>query len=303
MNEIEVSIIIVSYNTKELTVNCIKSIFEFTDEIKYEIIIVDNASSDGTVYAIKESFPSVKVIESDENIGFGRANNLGSEYAKGEYLFFLNSDCLLIENSIKKMYDYFELNKSDNLGAVGCMLLDKDENLNSSYYRFPTPLSLTKSIILSGVNKLFSKEYKLEPSFNYPINDNNEVDFIIGADLFMSKKVFYAFSGFDPIFFLYYEETDLQKRMAKASLKRVVLKNTSIIHLEGGSRNSKFSISAIYIDSRYKYIKKHYSILTYILFYIISTPLLILSVLINDFSKKDKKKYIGILIKHMNPFN
>ena len=101
-----VSIIIVNYNTKQLTLNCLKSIYEYTKDIDFEIIVVDNASSDGSVEAIRESFPIVNVIGSNENLGFGRANNLGAKYAQGKYLFLLNSDTLLIENSIKKLYDF-----------------------------------------------------------------------------------------------------------------------------------------------------------------------------------------------------
>ena len=102
-----VSIIIINYNTKLLTLDCLKSIYQHTKDIDFEVIVVDNASSDGSAEAIRESFPIVKVIEPNENLGFGRANNLGAKYAKGEYLFLLNSDTLLIENSIKKLYDFY----------------------------------------------------------------------------------------------------------------------------------------------------------------------------------------------------
>ena len=141
MNKVAVSIIIVNYNTKELTLNCIGSIIEFTINLRYEIIVVDNSSCDGSCEAI--------IVESNTNLGFGKANNLGAKYANGEFLFFLNSDCLLIENTIKKMHDYFEINKNTNIGAIGCILLDKEKKINTSYQRFPTPHFLVKDMLFN----------------------------------------------------------------------------------------------------------------------------------------------------------
>ena len=109
--------------------DCIRSIYKYTKDIDFEVIVVDNASSDNSVEAIRESFPIVNVIEPKENLGFGRANNLGAKYAQGEYLFLLNSDTLLIENSIKKLYDFYTENQEKlHIGVLGCTFVDKDLN-------------------------------------------------------------------------------------------------------------------------------------------------------------------------------
>lgn len=289
----DVSIIIVNFNTKDLTIDCIKSIFEYTNGINYELIIVDNASSDGSVYAIKETFPSVIVIESDVNLGFGRANNLGVKSAKGKYLFFLNPDCILIENAIKKMFDYFELNddEKNRIGALGCMLLDGDHKLNTSYQRFPTPGIQIRRRFIGIINKIFKTKISTKPKPNYELDKSQEVDFITGADLFVAKEIFIYLGGFDPSFFMYYEETDLQKKMSKVSLKRIILKEVNIIHLEGGSTPKKLSSLTIFTESDFKYMRKHFSPIVYFLYYMIMVLLLYPTLLSSSHSKNDKKGF------------
>ncbi|MDD2493683.1 MAG: glycosyltransferase family 2 protein [Tissierellia bacterium] len=305
MYSIDVSIIIVSFNTKHLTLKCIESIIDHTIGIKYEIIVVDNASIDGSVEAIKAKFPIVSIIDSGENIGFGRANNLGVESAKGKYLFFLNSDCILIENAIMKMYDYFEKQNSLNnsIGAIGCYLLDSENNLNTSYKRFPTPGLLVGSRILDLVNRVFKTKFVTKQVSNYTINRKGEVDFITGADLFILNDIFTSLNGFDPSFFMYYEETDLQKRMSNKSLKRIILKDVNIIHLEGGSTSRKMSSNTIFIDSEFKYIKKHYPLFIYMLYYLLMSILLLPSLFNYTHSKKDKKIFLKMILRNAIPFN
>ncbi|OJV36705.1 MAG: hypothetical protein BGO33_04215 [Bacteroidia bacterium 43-41] len=297
---VDVSVIIVNYNTKDLTINCIRSIFDHTNGINYEVIVVDNASSDGSLTEIENKFPSVITINSQENLGFGRANNLASQYSTGKYLFFLNSDCILIENAIKKMFDYFESqnNSINRIGAIGCLLLDMNRKLNTSYNRFPTPFSQIKRLFIERVNRLFNTHFKLKDRFNYQLDKNYEVDFITGADLFISKDVFTFLNGFDPSFFLYYEETDLQKRMSDNSLKRIILDDVEIIHLEGGSTSRKLSSITIFLNSEFKYMRKHYPVYVYMLYYSIMTILMLPTLFVSSHSKKDKKVFLKMLIRN-----
>ena len=113
--------------------------------------------------------------------------------------------------------------------------------------------------------------------------------------------IFNSFNGFDSTFFMYYEETDLQKRMAERSLRRVVLNDTNIIHLEGGSKQTKLSTIFMFVDSQYKYIKKHYSTIIYMLFYLFITPLILPSIFVRTASKTDRIKFIKMLLKHLYP--
>ena len=298
----DVSIIIVNYNTLDILKNCLNSIFEQTVEVKYEIIVVDNASTDGSQQMIKENFPQITLIENKLNLGFGSANNLGAKIAKGKYLLLLNSDCLLIENTIKVFYDFMEMNNIDgSIGVIGAMLYDKMMKPNNSYHKFPIIGTSLKVIIISFYNKLFLQSIALPKTSNYNQSKySNEVDFISGADLFISKKIFDELNGFDEQFFLFFEETDLQKRMAKKGLKRIILRNQKIIHLEGhSSKTSTPSVKLflIYRDSMYKYFRKNASFISYNFFYYLTIPLVIVPLLSKKYSGKEKKRYLKKLLR------
>lgn len=259
----DVSIILVNYNTEQLTINCLDSIYKFTHDLDFEIIVVDNNSSDDSVARIKTEFKDVIVIESPENLGFGRANNLAAKAAKGKYLFFLNTDTLLLNNAVKIFFDYAELNS--NIGALGSYLLDEQGNFIHSYGQFIT----LKNFV-----------YKYIPAFRFKEKFENSdykfVDYITGADLFIPKTVIDETGAFDPDYFMYCEEVDLQYRICKAGYDRIVINGPQIIHLEGGSFDtSKQSITkrekrAVEIHrSRVIYSRKHNSYFTHVIFRVI----------------------------------
>jgi GT2 family glycosyltransferase len=238
----DVSIVIVNYNTKDLILQCLQSIYENTVGVDFEIIVVDNASEDESCASIKEKFPKVILVESKYNLGFGKANNIGAKLASGNFLFLLNSDTLLIENSIKVLKDFLEKSNDQTIGVVGCKLLDKDKKPHISYGNFP---SIYQEIFEYGLLKIFKKYYaeKLSPSITDKSTEIKNVDYIIGADMFFKKSVFDAVSGFDEDFFLYYEETEICFRLKKLGYKIVWNPNTSIIHYVGssGKTNEKFN--------------------------------------------------------------
>lgn len=257
----DVSVIIVNYNTKSLLLNCLDSIIHHTDGIQYEIIVIDNNSSESINDTIKKEYPNIKLIESKENIGFGKANNLGAKSAKGKYLFLLNSDTVLLNNAIKFFYDFMHENENSlNIGALGCWLEDLYGNTTHSFGNFPT----IKNMILYILNRIyrriisfFNKNNPLKKSDDY-----KSVDFILGADLFINRNLFYKLNGFDPEFFMYFEETDLQKRMNDLQLERLVIPLPRIIHLEGGSTGAgkKMNYSALMMSQKSLnyYASKHF---------------------------------------------
>jgi len=229
----DVSVIIVNYNTKKDTIDCIKSVEKYTKNIVYEIIVVDNASTDGSVPLIKESFPNVNVISSDKNLGFGKANNLGITYAQGDYIFLLNSDTLLLSNSIEGLFKFHhKFEKILNIGVLGCTLKDANGDSNYSGGKFPTPFSVLFDMIRHYMGIKKDKSNRI-----VSVNEEAfiEVEMVTGADLFLKKSLFNSAGKFDENFFMYYEESDLQKRIKKLGFKNYLLKEFNIIHLDGVS--------------------------------------------------------------------
>lgn len=271
----DVSVIIVSYNTCILTHDCLKSVFEQTKEISYEVIVSDNGSKDGTIEMIKKDFPQVILIENNENIGFGAANNRGLKKAVGKYILYLNSDTILLNNALKIFFEYWEgLSNQDYIGALGSNLLDETGNYMLSYGSFPKSLneiriSLRNIIVVYA--KLFCNVFHIK-YHNTQVNNTRikyktgDVDYIVGADLFMKNNE-YAF--FDERYFLYYEETHIEWQMMKCGLKRVIIDGPKIVHLHGKSDHTKkndgrlddyVSFSRIHVElSRIKFIKYNIS--------------------------------------------
>ena len=248
---INVSIIIVSYNTKELTHNCLKSVFEQTVNIDFEVIVSDNGSTDGSVEMIKKYFPQVALIENGANLGFGMANNRGLKVAKGKYIFYLNSDTILLNNAVKIFFDYWEnAEDKESIGALGGILLDKDLNRIHLGASFPTyqsickeqqrrlSLHIFKSICrFCHLKKFYRKVAGMKVQKNSEYSD--EIEYITGADLFLKND---ANARFDEKFFLYYEETDLQLRLLEQNLSRRIVPEVRIIHLTK-KEDKDFSIS------------------------------------------------------------
>ena len=255
----EVSIVIVNYNTKDLILQCLQSIYENTVGVDFEIIVVDNASEDDSCVSIKEKFPKVTIVESNYNLGFGKANNVGAKLALGNFLFLLNSDTILIENSIKILKDYFENSNDSKVGVVGCKLLDTDKNPHISYGNFP---SIYQELFEFGLSKIFRKYYseKLSISVIDKGTQIKEVDFIMGADMFLKKSIFDYVGGFDEDFFLYYEETEICFRLNRLGYKIIWNPSTSIIHYIGSSAKKQDGINYWILEqlqkSKILYFKK-----------------------------------------------
>lgn len=288
----DVSIIIVNYNTTQLLINCINTIYQYTRDINFEIIIVDNKSPDRSIESINDKFPEVKLISHFANIGFGGANNLGAEMAQGEFLFFLNPDTLLLNNSIKYFVDFFRKNDDKlKIGALGSILLDKDYNINGSYSE--TYSSFSDEIINSIKSNISVQERKEK----FLDQDYKKVAWVSGANLFIQKENFLKGGGFDENIFMYYEEVDLQKRLNEKGWYSYIIRAPRIIHLEGGSFNGKITISKkkIIDTSKLYFYKKHSSNNLY--FYINKQMYKVLSwiKIFKDYGIKEAFNYIKFL--------
>lgn len=266
----DVSIIIVNYNTCVLLRNCIASIFEHTEGIAFEVIVSDNGSTDGSVEMLRENYPDVILIENNENLGFGAANNRGLAAATGKYVFYLNSDTVLLNNAVKIFFDYFETcGNRLKIGALGTNLLNPDLTTGESYADVFGGTNRTYSDILKDVSlcaarawfvffrKMFGYKLKKIDRMACCINKTGKVGFIIGADLFLKNN---AYAYFDEHYFMYFEETDLQYQMTKAGLSMILIEGPEIIHFGGASGDkidyevldiAKFSMINMFISRIY----------------------------------------------------
>ena len=225
---IEVSIIIINYNTLDLTIECINSIYNNTDGITFEIIVVDNQSRICPLDTIKNIFKEVIVVKSSVNLGFGKANNLGSENAKGKYLFFLNSDTILINNAIYILYKFIENNQDKRIAAVGANLYTKYNEANYSYSMY-FPSIWRIFLYRLRISKIVKEDF-----FNDSIIAK-KVKIIIGADLLIRSEIFHKIGKFDPYYFMYIEDGDLQYQLDKNKFNVYNVPQAKIIHLQGAS--------------------------------------------------------------------
>jgi GT2 family glycosyltransferase len=232
---VDVSIIIVNYNSYALTRQCIQSVQAHTKGVTYEIIVVDNASQDDTIIKVRQLFPSVQVISLPENIGFGRANNAGMAVAKGQYIFLLNPDTQLSGNSILSFFRYLNDPVNERVAVCGAALVDATGSPAMSYGNFPTLLGNFLSI---GFHLFVRKYYaaKLDTGVAAKPGDRARlVDYVSGAAFFVRKKVLDEAGCFDGDFFLYFEETELCWRINKKGYMIAYLPEITITHYEGGT--------------------------------------------------------------------
>jgi GT2 family glycosyltransferase len=247
----DVSIIIVNYNTKALLKQCLISVFEKTQDIHFEVIVVDNASHDGSPQMMQEEFPKVTFIESPENLGFGRANNLGAQYAKGKYLFLLNSDTIVLNNAVKILATF--LDNNPKVGICGGNLFDADKNPAISYDMLLPSILQEVNIFFAGI--LGKLRYGKNIRFNHT-QQPKKVGYISGADFMIRHDLFRHLDGFDPDFFMYYEETELTFRVKIVGYAVYSVPHAEIIHLGEQSSGNWERRTKLFLDSRTKYYRK-----------------------------------------------
>jgi len=256
----DLSIIIVNWNTKDYLEQCLASIYENIKEITFEIIVVDNASSDSSVQMVREKFTAVILIENKENLGYGAANNQGIKKSRGKYILILNPDTIIVPNSLQKLATFLERNPK--VGVVGPKILNPDSSIQFECARdFPTPL--TEFFVLSTLYKRFPKSKifgkYLISYWNH--NDEREVNLLSGSCALFRKEVFEEVGLFDEGFFMYTEETDLFYRIKRHGWKVYFLPSSQIIHLWGKSTEQlpyKMAVEAR--KSMELFFKKHYGL-------------------------------------------
>jgi len=255
------TIIIASYNVKYFLEQCLFSVSAAADKLlelgEVEVLVVDNASADGTIGYLQAKFPSVRFIANRENMGFARANNLAGQQARGEFILFLNPDTILSESILLNCVEYARLHK--NTGAIGVRMVDgSGKFLPESKRGFPTPWrSFCK---LSGLTALFphSKLFAAYQQGHLHEREAQEIEVVAGAFMMVSNAVLQKVGGFDERFFMYAEDIDLSKRIEVAGYQNYYLGNQTIIHFKGESTSKDKRYVRMFYDAMKLYVDKHY---------------------------------------------
>ncbi len=243
MKKIKLSIIILSYNTKDLLKNCLLSLERVRNEIDFEVIVPDNGSSDGSLEMLRRDFPWVKkVIEIGENLGFARGNNKARDYVDGEYVLFLNSDTLVYKKTLLEMVNFMDINKK--VGASTCKVVLKNGRLDKDTRRsFITPwIGLTH--IYLRLDRIFPKS-RIFAKYWYgyiPEDQIHEVDAIQGAFFLVRKKILDEVGWFDEDYFLDGEDIDLCWKIRNAGWKIVYYPKVKIMHIKGASKGKNKNV-------------------------------------------------------------
>lgn len=250
----QISIIIVNWNTRELLVDCIESIYASPPEGKFDIWVVDNFSSDGSPAMIRDSYPDVKFIENDENVGFAKANNQALRKSQGDYVLLLNPDTVVKANAISELIHF--LDNNPDAGIAGARLINPDGTLQISAFPFPTLVRefwrmfhLDSAVCLS-----------IYPMRKWNIDQAREVDTLLGACMLIRREAINQFGLFDEDYFIYSEEVDLCTRLKEAGWRLYWVPGAVVIHYGGISTQqvSEEMFLRLY-EGKILYFRKHHS--------------------------------------------
>ena len=257
MSMSRLSIIVVNWNTVELLERCLGCIYREPRPQSIETIVVDNASSDGSVRMVKEKYPTIRLIVNSENVGFARANNQGIQASSGEYILLLNSDAFLMAGTLEKMIEKME--SFPDTGAMGCKLLYEDHSLQRSCQSFPgLRTELWQAFLLDKVFSA-SRVFGMYQMTYWDMNDFREVDVVMGAVLLLRRSALDQIGLLDESFFMYSEEVDLCYRLKLKGWKVRFLPDAQAIHLWGGSSRKVPAATFVRLyRSRVHFFRKHY---------------------------------------------
>lgn len=307
----DVSVCIVNWNTCDLLYNCLDSIKKITQDLNYEIIVVDNNSADGSVQMVSANFLEYRLITSKKNLGFAKGSNLAAKEALGKYILYLNPDTELVTNALFGMYAFLE--EHVEYGAVGCKLLNSDSSIQyTCASTFPSPKNELSSLLF--LDRLFpkSKFFSARELNHWNHEDSRRVDCLSGACIMLPKVLVEHLGGFDENFFMYGEDLDLCYRLRKEGQQLYYLATETIFHYEGAGSKKKGKNFAPLLQRKanYYFIQKNFSLgrainyrcavaigsMTRIIGALILSPLLLLR------KPSEKEKLIHFFGKHTDLF-
>jgi GT2 family glycosyltransferase len=256
----DLSIIIVSWNVKEHLRNCLQSLVkadQAAPNLTIEIIVVDSASADGSPQIVRDEFPQVRLLASDQNLGYAGGNNAGVNMARGRYIFLLNPDTIVQPNALVHLVDYMDRHPS--VGAVGPQLLWPDGHIQSSRRRFPTLGSLFWESTLLGQWFPHNRHSQRYHMVDKSPQQCQRVDWVVGAALLIRVETWRQVGPIDQEFFMYFEETDWCRRSVEAGWETHYLSTAQIIHYEGKSSEQVVAARLIRFQrSKLRYTRKYF---------------------------------------------
>ncbi|MFH1597690.1 MAG: glycosyltransferase family 2 protein [Patescibacteria group bacterium] len=287
--DLDLSIVIVNWNVKDLLQNCLVSIFEHTANVKFEVIVVDNASPDQSeVTAMMHSqFPQVKYIPNNNNLGFAKANNQAIILAQGEFVLLMNPDTELRENSLLRVVQY--LRENEEIGICGCKILNTDHTIQPSVRSFP---SLGSQIIIMlklhhffPNMKILRNYYKKDFDYNQP----QEVDQVRGAFFMMRKQMIEKVGLLDDKYWIWFEEVDYCQRAKEVAWQVFYLPTAEVFHHWGQSfqKQERFKKQFWFNNSLLRYFWKHGSVFSFAIL-VLLYPLSLLITLLLQTAVKNK---------------
>jgi GT2 family glycosyltransferase len=248
----DISIIIVNWNTKALLQKCLDSVYSTMNDLAFEIIVIDNASTDDSIALLEERYPQIIKICNQINRGFGGANNQGFSVMKGKYALLLNTDAVLTSNAVNKLWSFSETHPQ---AAIVCgQLLNADGSKQNSVAAFPSLLTL--AVNNSLLEYLFPKSF---PSKRYEHKEPLEVDSAIGACMLIRRQALDKVCLFDERYFFFFEETDLAYALRRAGWKIYQVPDAFIYHLQGQSIGHNIGSRIEFYRSRDQFLRKWHS--------------------------------------------
>jgi N-acetylglucosaminyl-diphospho-decaprenol L-rhamnosyltransferase len=295
------NIIIINWNAGDLLFNCINSVLgsDLSSE-SYSIYVIDNNSTDNSLALIENISPNVHVFESKVNLGFGKACNYGAKMEDSEYLLFLNPDTMIGEHTLKESIDY--LNRNPGVTVLGCKHLDENGNIKPSCSRFPTFRNSLNDIF--GISKIFPKKFKSAALMtDWDHSESRFVDQVMGAYFLIRRKNFDLLNGFDEQFFIYYEDSDLARRVTENGGSVYYNSQISIFHAGMGTTNKVKDLRLFYsLSSQFKYHKKYFkpyqNIILFSLVHLVELPLRVINAFLKEGWHGAKEVLVGFSMLH-----
>ena len=258
----DVSVVVVSWNTRELLRECIASIYREAGNVSMEVFCVDNASVDGSAAMVQKDFPEVRLIRNDQNKGFVEANNQAIEIASGRYVIMLNSDTIVLDLAIPKLVEYADSNP--DAAIIGCKVLNPDLTLQRSCFMYPSVLNLF--LMSTYLYKLFPRNrfFGRQQMTWWDFANEREVETACGCSVIVRMAAITEVGMMDPLFFFYGDDPDWCYRFRRAGWKVLFMPKAEIVHYGGqSSKNMRRAFFLQLFGSNFIFLKKHRSLITF----------------------------------------